>query len=235
MSAVCGVRIDGVSLQQVLRPDSFSTGTRETVNLQELVLLVTPSCLLAQLLRPHTAADLDVEKQRRRTGHLEGASLVTVDVLVAHQGVVKVEDAVGSLATRIDAGCTLLDEVAVATVNVVRQHTLLVVGNAVVEEQTLRAQHRLRLVLLANIILVALFTVREPAVGLGANVVGGRESYVAVNLCRHCRHEERKDAERGETREVCVTQHAEGNCGFKTMLLSLVVVICVYVRECAIV
>ena len=70
-----------MSLQQILRPKGFSSGTFEAVNLENL-LSITPPGLLAGLLLPHAAAHQSVKHQGDGTGELEGSTVVTLDVFV---------------------------------------------------------------------------------------------------------------------------------------------------------
>ena len=99
-ATVSGVRVDGMSLEKVLRSECFPPGTGEAVNLVYF-LPVTPPRLLAGLVLPHTAPHLGVEDERDRAGELEGAPVVALDVFVADVLLRVVEHAVGSLALRV--------------------------------------------------------------------------------------------------------------------------------------
>ena len=88
---------------------------------------------------------------------------------------------------------TSLDECPVAAVDVVGQLAGLVVGLAVVEEESVVAEQRLELVVLAFVVEVALLGVAELAVGLGAAEVelGPRE--LDVVLRQGGAHDENQD------------------------------------------
>merc|ERR1719436_1962006 len=160
-----GVRVDGMSLQQVLRSEGFPPGAGEAVNL-EYFLSVTSPRLLAGLLLPHAAPNLLVEDERDRAGELEGAAVVALDVLVADILLRVVEHTVGSLALRVSVRGGLLDVDPVPAVHIVRQHTLLVVGNLVVEEKTLGTELYGGNTLATDVEEVALLEVSELSVGL---------------------------------------------------------------------
>ena len=138
-AAVSGVGVDGVSLQEVLRPEGLPTRTCEPVNLEHL-LTVTSLCLLACLLLPHAAADLHVEDKRDGTRELKCVSVVALDVLVAHIILRVVEDTVSPLALRVPVWRRFLHVDPVPAVHIVRQHALLVVWNLVVKQETLGAE-----------------------------------------------------------------------------------------------
>lgn len=174
--------VDRVSLQQALWSNGLCAGASEAVNLLELVLLVAVSGLLAQLSFSHTASNLDVEDEGCGAGHLKGSALVAVDVFVADSGVVKVKDAVSGLTSRINSRSSLLDQVSVATIDIVREDTLLVVGDAKVKEKSLVTQHSLSQTLPTNIIFVTLLCIWKPTIRLGAVIIWSRESYIAVPL-----------------------------------------------------
>jgi len=63
-----------------------------------------------------------------------------------------VEDAVGTRAAPVQAWCRFLDELAGATVDIVGQHTLLAVADAVVEEESVLAQVGLGDTVLADVV-----------------------------------------------------------------------------------
>ena len=163
-AAVSGVRVDGVSLEEVLRPECFPPGTGEAVNLVDL-LPVTPPGLLAGLLLPNAAPHLRVEDERDGAGELEGAAVVALDVLVADILLRVVEHTVGSLALRVSVGRGLLDVDPVPAVHIVGQNTLLVVGNLVVEEKTLGTELYVGNSLATDVEEVALLEVSELPVG----------------------------------------------------------------------
>jgi len=163
-AAVSGVSVDGMSLEKVLRSECFPPGTGEAVNLVYF-LPVTPPRLLAGLVLPHTAPHLGVEDERDRAGELEGAPVVALDVFVADILLRVVEHAVGSLALRVSVRGRLLDVDPVPAVHVVREHTLLVVGNLVVEEKTLGTELYVCHSLATDVEEVALLEVSELSVG----------------------------------------------------------------------
>ena len=153
-----------MGLQQVLRSECFPPGTGEAVNLEYLLSVTSPR-LLAGLLLPHAAPDLLVEDERDGAGELEGAPVVALDVLVADILLRVVEHTVGSLALRVSVRGGLLDVDPVPAVHIVRQHTLLVVGNLVVEEKTLGTELYVGNSLTTDVEEVALLEVSELPVG----------------------------------------------------------------------
>jgi len=181
-SAVRRMWVDRMSLQQALGTNGLCTGATEAVNLQELVLLVAVSSLLAQLSFSHTASNLDVEDEGCGARHLKGSALVAVEVFVADSGIIKVKDAVSGLTTRINSRSSLLDQISVATIDIVREDTLLVVGDAKVKEQSLVTQHSLGHTLPTNKIFVTLLCIWKPTIRLWAVIIWSRESYIAVPL-----------------------------------------------------
>ena len=197
-AAVSGVSVDGMSLEKVLRSECFPPGTGEAVNLVYF-LPVTPPRLLAGLVLPHTAPHLGVEDERDRAGELEGAPVVALDVFVADVLLGVVEHAVGSLALRVSVRGRLLDVDPVPAVHVVREHTLLVVGNLVVEEKTLRTELYVCHSLATDVEEVALLEVSELPVWLRTFKI---RTEFSILLCRgqvsHC------ETEKGE---VCSQQH----------------------------
>ena len=169
-------------LQQVLGANLLTTGTSESINLLEFLVLIAASGLLAQLLRADTAAMGYVKLQRCGARHFKSSTLVAVDVLVADGGVVKVEDAVGSLATRINSGGTFLHQETISALHIVRQHTFLAVGDRKVKEEALGTKNRFGGVFAANIILVTLLGIGEAAVHLRTPIVRRGEPDGAVVL-----------------------------------------------------
>ncbi len=187
------MRVYGVCLKQALGSNLLTTRTSESINLQEFLVLVASSGLLAQLLRPGTGAKCDVEDQGCRARHFKSSALVAVDVLVANSGVIKVKDAVGSLATVIDSGSTFLDQYTIAALYVMRQHTFLAVGNRKVKKKALGTKNRFSGVFATNIIKVTLLGIGEAAVHLWTLIIRRRVPDRAVVLAiDHDRRAEQK-------------------------------------------
>ena len=102
-SAVCGMRIDWMSLQKVLRSKSLSSGTFEAVNLKNL-LAIASSCFLTGLILPDAAANKDIKDQGDGARQLVGSAVVALDIFVTHILVVMIEHSIGSLALWISVG-----------------------------------------------------------------------------------------------------------------------------------
>jgi len=170
--AVCGMRVDGVGLQQVLGSNGVTTSrTGEAVNLQKFLSIVAHSCKFALCLGTNTGADFHIKDKRIRARELERPSAVALDVLVAHCRVVVVKDSVRFWASWVGIGTWLLDKLTVSTVNVVREDALLVVHPRDVEEQTLGAVLYCGNTVSADVKEIALLRVGELAVIFGADEV----------------------------------------------------------------
>jgi len=155
-----------MSLQEVLRSESFSPGTGEAVYHVDF-LSVTSLGLLAGLLLPYTAPDLDVEDERRGAGELESVPIVALDIFIADVVVRVVEHTVGSLALGVSVRGRFLDIHSLSTVHVVREDTLLVVGNLVVKQETLGTEFNRGLALATDVEKIALLVISELSVWFG--------------------------------------------------------------------
>ena len=114
-------------VEEALRADLGLAGAAEAVDDLGLGVRGAELALGGELLGPDARAQLDVEDEGGDAGHLEGHALVAAVELVAHVGVLVVEEAVGPGAPRVDALLRLLHERPVAAVHVVRQLARLVV------------------------------------------------------------------------------------------------------------
>merc|ERR1711997_327504 len=169
-ATVCGVGVDRVSLQEVLRSECFPPGTGEALDLKYF-LSVAPPSLLAGLLLPHATPDLHVEDEGDGAGELEGPPVVALDVLVADVLVRSIEHTVGSLALGVSVWGGFLNVDPVPAVHIVGQHALLVVGDLVIKEQSLRAELYVGRALPADVEEVALLGVTELPIGLRTDEV----------------------------------------------------------------
>jgi len=131
-SAVCWMRVDRMSLQQILRTKSFSSRTFESVNLKHL-FSITSSRFLAGLFFPHAASNKSVEHQGDGAGQLEGISIVALDILITGVLVIVVEHTISSLALWVSVWGRFLNIDSVSTIYVVGQNTFLMIGNFVIE------------------------------------------------------------------------------------------------------
>ncbi len=203
--AVGRVGVERVLVEQALAADLGRAGAGEAVDALGLDVDVTAHLGLGgELVLPDAGAELHVEHERRGAGHLEGGALVAGVELVAHSGVLVVEEAVGAGAPGVDAGLGLLHERPVAAVDVVRQLADLVVAPAVVEQQAVVAQLGHELAVRADVVQVALLGIRELAVRLrAAEVELGTRELGVLGLGGH-----QGDGEEGENEglhraEIC--------------------------------
>ena len=171
-SAVCGMRIDWMSLQKVLRSKSLSSGTFEAVNLKNL-LAIASSGFLRGLVLPDAASDKDIKDQGDGTRQLVGSAVVALDIFVTDILVVMIEHSIGSLALWISVRGRFLDIDPVSAVYVVRQHTLLMVGNLVIKQQTLGTELDGGNIVTANVEQITLLKVSKLAILLWADEVRG--------------------------------------------------------------
>jgi len=170
--AVSGMSIDGMRLQQVLGSAGVrAPGAREAVHLQKFVVGVAYSRKLALLLGTHTGPYFHVKYEGVWAGELKGPSVVALDVLVAHCFVVKVKDSVCLGASWVRIGTGFLDELAISTVDVVREDALLMVHPGCVKEQTLGAVLYRGNTLSADVKEIALLKIGELSIGLRADEV----------------------------------------------------------------
>lgn len=178
--AVGRVGIDGVLLEESVGSDLAGSGAGEAFDGLELsgIGTVAPLGLVGPLLLADAAADGRVEDERVGAGHLEGGAVVASVELVADGRVFVIKDAVGSLAPGVDSGLGLLLELSLAAVDVVREDALLAVPDGVVKEEAVWAENSLTYVVLAEVVEVTLFRVREEAVLLGTSEGEGRSGEV---------------------------------------------------------
>jgi len=83
VSAVCGVGVDRVGLQKILRSYDISPGTAEPVNFIKNSPF-TQSGQLTSLLLPDTAANLDIKNERVWTRELKSTTIVALNVFITH-------------------------------------------------------------------------------------------------------------------------------------------------------
>ena len=170
--AVSGMSIDGVSLQQVLGSDGVpATRASEAVHLQKFLGVVADSRQFALLLGTNTGADFHIKDKGVWAGELKGPSVVALDVLVAHCRVVMVKDSICLWAFWVRIGTGFLDKLAISTVDIVWEYTLLMVHPGNVKEQALRAVLNCGNTLSTDVKQIALLGIGKLSIVLGADEV----------------------------------------------------------------
>jgi len=118
ISAVCGMGVDGMGLEEVLRSYNISSGTAESINLIENFSF-TKASLVTSLLRPDTTSNLDIKNERVRTRELKSSSIVALDIFVTHAFIWEIENTVCFLTLLIPVRGRFLDKLPSATVDIV--------------------------------------------------------------------------------------------------------------------
>jgi len=133
VSAVCWVGMNRMGLKEILWSHNVTSGTAESINFIDN-FTIAESGLVTSLLLSYTASNLDIEYKRLWARELESSSIIALNVLVTDTLLVMIKHSIGFLTLRVSVWRWLLDELATATVDIVWQDALLMVGDGVIKE-----------------------------------------------------------------------------------------------------
>lgn len=162
-SAVSWVGVDWMSLEEILWSDNITSGTAEPINLIVDSPITEPG-KITSLRLSDTAAHLDIEDKRVGAGELKSSTIIALNILVTNSFIMIIENTIGFLTLRISVRRRFLDKLATTAVNIVGQHTLLVVRDAVIEEKPFWAIFYCGYILPADIEQVALLQISKLAI-----------------------------------------------------------------------
>lgn len=176
-----------MSLEESRGSDGLFAGTFESFNLLQVAFII---CLGAfagffvEALGTVADANGDIKDEWEVAFPLEDDSVIALVVPVANAGVLVLEIAVGTLASRINVFLDGLHVLALSAFDVVGQHALLSVDDRIVKEVAVRTEDSLGHLVFALVVQVALLWIRKQTILFRASEIelGSREGRLCIKL-----------------------------------------------------